>query len=243
VKIKNLFFLFFFGSANPKKIHFAVFAFVFLLFILFLFPSVIFLHKLEYKNYVIHSTEKIDPSITLVLDKSSTLLHSSELDDPTLVHDIYFFESFLYARFWGLYVFRAFGWNRFNGIYIVKTDIKKDLSFRNDVTYNTTILSEVIAHEVVHTLQRVNQGYIKMYQLPTWKVEGYAEYIRKDKKFNLSDSKKLLQEISPDHSYAADYIRYHICTQYLFSTKKVNSFIDLLALDLSMEKVLAEVSK
>ncbi len=243
MKIKNLFFLLFFGSSNPKKIHFAVYAFFYLLLILFFSPSLFFLHKLEYRNYVIHSSEKIDPTITLVLDRSSTLLHSTELDDTTIVHDIYFCESFLYARFWGLHLFRAFGWNRLNSIFIVKTDIKKDRCFRNDVAYNTRILSEVLAHEMVHTLQRLNQGYIKMYQLPAWKVEGYAEYICKDKNFNLSESKKLLQEINADHSYAADYIRYHIATQYLFATKRINSFTELLALDLPMEKMLEEICK
>ncbi len=230
------------GAKNPTWINYVIAIPLYGLVLLFFFPSLLLPNKTIYENYTVYSAEPIDPSIKKILDTCSEKLAESEIYNPHKKHTFYFCEGFTYAKFFGLMSYKAFGWNRWNDIFIVKTDIKNDLCFRNDVWYNVRPLSEVLAHEVIHTFQSDEWGMIKMKMKPTWKTEGYAEYIVKPKPFDLLEARKTLSEIQDNHTPGADYIRYHIAVQYLFEKKKMN-FQQLTDTALDLEDVLNSIIK
>ena len=71
------------------------------------------------------------------------------------------------------------------------TDFNSNLAYRNSLTNNTRILSQVIAHEITHQLVKRRLGVRRYVLLPTWKNEGYCEVVSQ----GLSDDLALQRQI------------------------------------------------
>lgn len=232
------------GKRQPKWWNFLMSALLYPLLLLFLFPYPLFQYKTCHRNITVYSTLPIDPAIKTVLDSSYSLLETSEIYEPALNHTVFLLESFSYAKFFGLNRYKAFGWNYYylNKIFIVKPDIANNTCSRNDSTYNERPLSEVITHEIVHSLQKENLGLITMTISPTWKIEGYAQYVSNPEKFNLADVQHNIQNVRYDKSFPGNYIRYKIAVQYLFDNKKY-TFEKLTESTLDLKDVIEEIER
>ena len=68
-----------------------------------IFPSFLFANSLKYENFTVHyhSNEINEEQLKSVLDKSESLLKTSELFKPEINQDIFICNSFSEFTFWG----------------------------------------------------------------------------------------------------------------------------------------------
>lgn len=233
----------FLASKNKKWKLLLYFLPIYIILLLHYCPSILLHHNFRYKNFTIHSSEPVDPAIRKILDNSLKRLQRSEINNPNSQHHLYLCEGFSYAKFFGLSLFRAFAWNNsLDKIFIVKTDAKNDLCYRNDTQHSSVSLSETISHEVIHSFQRDELGWLGMIVMPTWKIEGYAMYASKYDSFNLNKAKKEILALRDQFSFPANYGRYDIATLYLFD-KKHYTFTQFNETEQTLEDILYEIEK
>jgi hypothetical protein len=103
-------------------------------------------------------------------------------------------------------------------------------------------LSYYITHEIMHTLMASELGAARFWSLPTWKGEGYADYIGKGGRFDYDDVVEKLRngarELNPRQSGL--YLRYHLLIAYLLD-RKGKSVSELLRDDFDPAQLEAEI--
>ena len=55
-----------------------------------LFPGILFANQIEYKNFTVYSREDLGAGIETISDDIEAAPATSEINDPTLEHDIFF---------------------------------------------------------------------------------------------------------------------------------------------------------
>ena len=114
-------------------------------------------------------------------------------------------------------------------IFISKSSISQNYTLRNGKENNKRTLSSVIAHETVHSLLENKLGLLKCKLLPSWKNEGYSDFIANESSFN---KQKGVKEICNDNENtdipSFKYFKYRMITEYLFEERKVTleKFLD-----------------
>ena len=189
------------------------------------FPSFLFANKLEYKSFSVHyhSNDINREELRLIIDKSENLLKGTELF-KTIKQDIFICNSFNEFTFFALLSRKSFAVNYpvFQNIFLSKSFASENYILRNGKENNKRTLSGVIAHETVHSLLENKLGILKYKLLPSWKNEGYCDFIAKESSFN---EKKGLQDICNDkdnsESTSFKYFKYRKITQYLFEERKI----------------------
>ncbi|MCL5244466.1 hypothetical protein M4I21_01510 [Cellulophaga sp. 20_2_10] len=210
-----------------KKIVNWIFGGISLIYILILmFPSFLFANKLDYKNFSVHyhsnaiSTEQLK----LVLDESEKLLKSSELFKTEINQDIFICNNFNEFTFFALFSRKAFAINYpiTQNIFLSKSSISDNVIFRNAKENNKRTVSGVIAHETVHSLLENKLGSFKCKLLPSWKSEGYCDFIANESSFN---KEKGLEDICNDKEDIDDpsfkYFKFRMVTAYLLKERKI----------------------
>ena len=197
------------------------------------FPTFLFANKLEYKNFSVyyHSNDMNISELKLVLDKSEKLLKGTELFKIGITQDIFICSSYNEFTFFAPISRKAYGINNpiSQNIFLTKSSISGNYILRNGDENNKYSLSGVIAHETVHSLLRNELGLLKYKLLPSWKNEGYCEFIANESSF---DVKKGLTDICNDEvnseSASFKYFKFRKITQYLFEDRKVslNKYLD-----------------
>lgn len=145
------------------------------------FPEIVLKNKLEYKNYQVYSTERIDNEIKHVLDSTNNLVSKSEIYQPETEHRIFLYNENRFHKWIHSTLIKA---PTFTPMYhLGNSKIQNIVTFRPiDVKNNRLIqddnqkpyLNQIIAHEIIHTFQ--NKVHGDMRNFPFWKLEGYAEY-------------------------------------------------------------------
>ena len=197
------------------------------------FPTFLFANKLEYKNFSVyyHSNDININELKLVLDKSEKLLKGTELFKIGITQDIFICSSYNEFTFFAPISRKAYGINNpiSQNIFLTKSSISGNYILRNGDENNKYSLSGVIAHETVHSLLRNELGLLKYKLLPSWKNEGYCDFIANESSF---DEKKGLTDICNDEvnseSASFKYFKFRKITQYLFEDRKVslNKYLD-----------------
>lgn len=151
-----------------------------LLYLLFLLnPQLVFSHSVTHKNYTLHAFEPLPPETLEVLQRADRLLQRSDIFNRNDHHHIYLCNSSSWFR---AYFLRpsdcvyAFAYPT-GQIFIGNASIERDLGWKSCSTNRVRSLSGLIAHEVTHNLIRDRLGQYLAFRLPTWKNEGYAEYV------------------------------------------------------------------
>jgi hypothetical protein len=200
----------------------AVVAYLFLL----SFPQVLFAQEISYGNLTIYSREPLDTNIYAVLDKVETRLAASEINHPEVKPKIFLTNSFSLYALLSLYL----GGNSFgkgfaalptNNIFINKSDPAKDLVFRNAPANNERSLSGVIVHETTHLLIRKKFGYWRNLTMPTWKKEGYAEYVAGGSTLAYETGVRMWKE-NPRDGTGYQYFKYYMLVKYLLEHDKLS---------------------
>jgi hypothetical protein len=196
-------------------------AFIFLL----AYPQVLFAHQVSYKNFTVYSREPLDPNIYVVLDKVEAQLAASPINDTTVKPKIFFTNSQKLYSLLSLYI----GGNSFgkgfpllptNNLFINETDVARDLVFRRASTANQRSLSGVLAHEITHLHIRRRLGYLGNITLPTWKKEGYAEYVAGSSTLDHETGVRMWKA-NPKDGTGYQYFKYHMMLKYLLETEKL----------------------
>jgi hypothetical protein len=78
----------------------------------------------------------------------------------------------------------------------------------------------VIAHETVHLFIRKRYGTFAATLMPTWKVEGYCEYVAGDSTITLDEGIRRWRE-NPNDDTRYRYIKYHLMVKHLLENEKL----------------------
>ena len=107
-----------------------------------------------------------------------------------------------------------------SNIFINKSDLTRDLVFRRAPANNERSLSGVIAHETTHLLIRKRYGYWRNLTIPTWKKEGYAEYVAGGSTLAYETGLRMWKE-NPKDGTGYQYFKYYILVKYLLEHDKL----------------------
>jgi len=232
---------------TKKKFNWLIGGISFSYFLAIVFPSFLFANKLEYKSFSVHyhSNDINTEELKLVLDKSESLLYNSELFKKGISQDIFICNGYIEFTFFALMSRKAFAVNYpiFQNIFISKSSVLQNYILRNGKENNKRTLSGVIAHETVHSLLENKLGLLKYKLLPSWKNEGYCDFIANESSFN---EQKGLTNICNDEvnseSASFKYFKYRKITQYLFEERKI-TLEKFLNDDFEMEEINKNLKK
>lgn len=208
------------------------------------FPQVLFAHEVSYKNFTVYAREPLDQSVYSMLDKVETRLSASPLNTPEVKPKIFLTGSTRLYSTLTLYI----GGNSFgkglpvlptSNVFINDADVAQDLVFRNAPTNNQRSLSGVVAHEVTHLLIRRKFGYVKNITMPTWKKEGYAEYVAGGSTLDY-DTGVRMWKANPKDGTGYQYFKYYMMVKYLLETEKL-AVDDLFTRDIDVAALEAKV--
>jgi len=160
--------------------------------VILLFPQQLFAKKISYEKFTVYSNAKIDDNIKTVLDNALILVQKSELHDTNYKYNIILCNNSFYNKIDDklLGVGRTARATLKNVIIKVRIDPKENLAFPTFHKACEQNLTQVIAHEMIHCLQAHKYGILKFnpFKHPEfWKLEGYPEYISKQKDLSGKD--------------------------------------------------------
>src|SRR5260370_32629752 len=120
-----------------------------------------------------------------------------------------------------------------------------DLTAGNVVHFDgrTGPIAAILAHEMTHTLSQKRLGIIRSWQTPSWKKEGYAEYIGNPRTGPLVEDLRTLDgtvsnviPIGDGFSVPKRYFEAAILWRYLAEIRKM-SFAEIMSDSIIREKV------
>lgn len=215
-------------------------AYVFLL----SFPQALFGYEISHKNFRVLSREPLDSNIHAILDRVEARLSASGIHDEGLEPRIFISDSHGLYKLLCLYV----GGNSFakgylalpvNNVFVNKSDVARDLVFRDAAADRQRSLSGVIAHEVTHLLVRKKLGYLRNLTLPAWKQEGYAEYVAGGTLLDRESGVRRWKE-NPANDSGYRYFKYYMLVKYVIDVKKL-SVEDLFTRNFDMQSLERDV--
>jgi hypothetical protein len=196
---------------------------------LLIFPDAFFAHTFRRGLIVIRSDEPIPRSAAAVLDHAVRRLADSPLNRPQVERRVY-----VCNKGWRFILFVNIRYNAggltyallTNNVFLRRSDFDNNRLIGpsgNKVPGERT-LSYFIAHELAHTLIADRLGTIGYWRLPTWKDEGYSDYLAKGSDFRMEDTIRKLKrgqtELDPLRSGL--YLRYHLLVAHLLHDKGVS---------------------
>lgn len=216
-------------------------AFVFLL----VYPQVLFAHEVRYKNFTVYSRQPLDQNIYTVLDKVEVQLSKSPINDTSVHPKIFLTNSQKLYSLLSLYI----GQNSFgkgypllptSNVFINETDISRDLVFRKAPTGNQRSLSGVLAHEITHLHIRKKLGHVRNVTLPTWKKEGFCEYVAGGSTLDYETGVKMWKA-NPADGTGYQYFKYYMMVKYLFEDEKPVTIDEFFNMDMSESLIAGRV--
>jgi len=193
-------------------------------------PGLFFGHTFNDGILTLYSDEPIPPAAQRVLKVAEARLERSPLMRNRAPRD---FSIYICNRKWR---FVSFANTRYkvggltypplsNNIFLrgVHFDANRLIGPSGNEVPGARTLSYYIAHEVVHTLVADHLGVVAHWRLPSWKNEGYADYIAKGNDFDfdraVAQFRRGDRELDPVRSGL--YLRYHLIVAYLLDFKGV----------------------
>lgn len=154
-----------------------------------------------------------------VLDRVQQRLAASPINSTDVKPKIFLTNSLRFYSTLGLYIGgnsfgKGYGVLNTNNIFINKSDTANDLVFRNAPDDNQRSLSGMIAHEITHLLIRKRYGYWRNLTMPTWKKEGYAEYVAGGATLDYETGVRMWKT-NPRNGASYQYFKYYMLVKYL----------------------------
>jgi len=208
-----------------KVLRYSIISVVLCYVLLLCFPQVLFAHVVSYRNFTIYSRQPLDQNVYAILDKVESRLNASQINSQDIKPRVFLTNSFgLYSSlslFLGSNSFgKGFATLPTDNVFINKSDPANDLVLRNAPSNRERSLSGVIAHEITHLLIRKRFGYWRNLTMPTWKKEGYAEYVAGGSTLSYETGVKLWKQ-NPKDSTGYQYFRYYMLVKYLIEHDKL----------------------
>jgi hypothetical protein len=186
------------------------------------FPQALFAYSTEHGKFRVHSREPLTPEIEKVLDTAEARLQTSPIYDDDVRRDIYLTNGFGMYAFLSHKAYKSFANSVpfINNVFINKTDVPADRVFVNRPENNSRSLSGVIAHETVHLFIRKRYGTVSATLMPTWKNEGYCEYVAGDSTITIEEGIRRWKE-SPSDDTGYRYTKYRLMVKQLLDNEKI----------------------
>ena len=191
-------------------------------FLLLNFPQPLFAYSTRHEGFQIYSREPIQPGLTPVLNSAEARLRTSPLYDTSVSPHIYLTDSH------GMYALLSHKANKsfansvpfIDNVIINKSDVTADRVYVNRERNNSRSLSGVVAHEITHLFIRQRFGTIRASMMPTWKNEGYCEYVAGESTISLEEGIRLWRE-NPSDDTGYRYTKYHLMVKHLLEDEKM----------------------
>lgn len=176
---------------------------------LLFYPGVLFAHSIDYKNFSVYYQDEVVPELVYrVLDDVDAALRGSEINDPTLTHSILLGHNNKAFKVvqdiaWriGPHKGKPLTYNRAAPPRISQIisfrvpDFEQDLLVHPEVGLDMGMTYD-LTHEAMHSVVSAELGVKRAMSLPSWKREGYPEYVAaslhviSDSSYQLSNSVK-----------------------------------------------------
>jgi hypothetical protein len=171
------------------------------------FPNFLFAHSVRVGQFDVHSDRPISNNIRSVFGDAQTLLAASPFNSDDQTFDIFIAEDNWRRCLLNPRAAKASGayFSGTDNIILNRCDIDANLCFNGLPKFNTRPMHSVIAHECTHSMIRKRIGLIRAFLLPTWKHEGYCEYIAGNPSF---DTKRAIALLAEDQSHPSITFRY-----------------------------------
>ena len=205
-----------------------------LLLIIILNPILIYAHKTTHKIFSIYHNKTISPSLISTLDQATLLLETSEFYNNNLKFDICLNDGATYPTIIKTIRGQAFAWGFYDKVVMQGTmNCKANFVELNGYKWN---LTQLLAHEMTHCLQFDKLGLIQsnpIANIPTWKWEGYAEYVARQNADQKDLSKNIKRFIATGKNNweikfadgtitPREYYSYWILVQYCLDVKNMS---------------------
>ena len=211
-----------------------------------LYPNFLFSHTITYENYSIYSKVTLGDDALEIVKQTHKHLTSSEIYDSSVKHNIYICNNYNLYTFLAPFSRKAFACNYplINNIFVAKCDFSKKEAYKNTGEADAYVrkIHELLAHEVTHTLIEKSLGYWKYRLLPTWKNEGYCEYIGYNRPFSLEEAQSYIHSHPDNNRPQVTYRKYYFAVSYLMEEGKM-SFSEMTQANISMEEVLRTIAE
>lgn len=191
--------------------------------LLLYFPQPLFAYSAKHESFQIYSREPIAPELTAVLDSAEGRLKRSPLYDASFTRHVYLADSYGVYALLSHKAYKSFANSVpfIDNVMINRSDLAADRVFVNRAESNSRSLSGVIAHEVAHLFIRKKYGTIQASLMPTWKNEGYCEYVAGDSTITLEEGIRRWRE-NPTDDTRYRYIKYHLMVKHLLENEKMS---------------------
>ena len=149
--------------------------------LLLLNPSLMYAHQTQVGNLTIHHQVDLAPEFPSLLTQSLALTQQSELYQPDRFIDVCLNDGSAYPRLLGEWR-GGVAYSFLNKVVVnhCELDVEQRVAFWqwevNNYELRKWDLTELLAHELTHAYQAGKETRHAL-KYPTWKVEGYAEYI------------------------------------------------------------------
>lgn len=217
-------------------------------------PQVLFAQKAVYRDFTIYSKDIIPDNYKPTIDYAIDLIKTSEVYEPNQQLNIFLCDGTTYNEIDTKLLGGAMARCVDDNILLkVPADFDKNVLIGWNSKRN---LKKTIAHEAIHFYQMKKYGILKFNPInhpPTWKLEGYPEYIanQKDSKsYDLKNSIKKLNEFEKTGDYWVEtepgqldplvYYKGRIMIQYLIDVKHL-TYSEILNKDITEDKVINEM--
>lgn len=212
--------------------------------LLLCFPQVLFSHEVTHHNFTVYAREPLDPAIDRVLDSVEARLSAAGFGDSRVRPRIFLTGSHRFYSLLSLYVggdsfAKGFAALATTNVFVNRADPARDLVFRDAPSDNQRDLSQVLAHEVTHLLLQERLGYVRNLTAPSWKKEGFCEYVSGGTQLDRETGARRWRE-SPRDDSRYRYFKYYILVKYLLDEKKLSAE-DLFKRDFDVRALEAEV--
>jgi hypothetical protein len=188
------------------------------------FPQYLFANHISHGKFDVYSRQPVDANVNSVLDLAEERLRKSPIYDETAARRIFLTDSHGFYTFLSNKAFRSFANSvpMLDNILVNRSDVAADRVFIQRSFRNNRSLSGVVAHEATHLFIRKKFGTARvMFSIPTWKNEGYCEYIAVDTTISFEDGMEMWREDPSDDSKYA-YFKYHQVVKYLLDDEKIS---------------------
>lgn len=204
--------------------------------VLVLNPRLLYAHRTAANHYVIYHNRPLDPALLPRLAQARALVKQSAWFDSTLRLNICLNDGSPYPGLIEKLRGPAFGWSIYHNVVLSgQANPQANYVFLNGYQWN---LAQLLAHEATHCYQLHRLGIWQMNPVvhyPTWKLEGYAEYVARRGANHLPLRQQVQQlaqaEAATPHAWgmtladstsvSREYASYQMLTSYCLDVKKI----------------------
>lgn len=191
--------------------------------LVFIFPTIFFNKQSKINENEVYYQSDLDktPDLTIIMDKVDSLLNKSPLQKTT-GNKILICKNQTWFTFFALQNYSAFALNRpfFNTIVLSKTDFNKEIIIANVEKNSIRLVAPTLAHELMHKEITNHYGFFQVLLIPTWKNEGYCDYVAHESSYGFDRGITDLKAGKKEDSGSFDYFMYRLYVTYLIDYKK-----------------------